>query len=400
MKPRTLLSLFALLSFALTSCVEDVVDVRYTTYSDEEYQALSGVLNLPNGRVDYAVVLPQHMLDLGMTPPEINPAKATLGRVLFYDTKLSRNERVSCASCHHQELAFADNKRFSEGFEGRLTMRNSLALGAAPNFKSSYEGGGNFSGGGDVIFPGVRQQQFFFWDERAHTIAEQSSMTIQDDIEMGMDLHDLAGRLAGEAHYQVLFNKAYNTDAVQPHMITEALQEFINAIVSTDSRFDEGMEALKGNAGADFPNYTRMENLGKQLFIQHCSSCHGANMSISPESLANNGLDEVYADQGVGKVTGNSGDDGKFKVPFLRNIVLTAPYMHDGRFATLEEVVEHYNSGVKMHQNLDHRLREPDGLSPRRLNLSDEEKAALVAFLETLTDDKLVTASRFEDPFK
>ncbi|MCO6479205.1 MAG: c-type cytochrome [Phaeodactylibacter sp.] len=394
MKTRTILALLLMLSISLASCVKDTVDVSYTTYSDEEYQAISAVLNLPNDRVDYEVKLPQHMLELGMAPPAINNAKATLGRVLFYDNKLSRNQKVNCSSCHHQELAFSDNKAFSEGFNGELTPRNSLALGSVANFKSSYEGGG-----GNGIEP-FSQPQFFFWDERAHSIAEQSAMTIQDDIEMGMNLHELSGRLAQEPHYRVLFSKAYNTEAVQPNMITDALQEFINSIVSTRTRFDEGLAAAKGDANRPFSNFTQQENLGKMLFIHNCSSCHGANMSISPEKLANNGLDVEYADKGVGAITGNPADNGKFKVPFLRNIALTGPYMHDGRFATLEEVVEHYNSGLQMHPNLDHRLRENHSNNPKRLNLTNEEKAALVAFLKTLTDEELVTASRFEDPFK
>ena len=393
MKTRNLLTLLLIISLALASCVKDSVEVRYTTYTDEEYQAISALLNLPNDRVDYEVRLPKHMLDLGMRPPNINNAKATLGRVLFYDKKLSRNEKVSCASCHHQELAFSDDKAFSEGFNGEVTLRNSLALGSVANFKSSYEGGG-----GNGIAPS--QRQFFFWDERAHTIAEQSTMTIQDDIEMGMDLDELAARLAEDAHYQVLFKKAFLIPNINPGMITEALQEFINAIVSTQSRFDEALAAEKGDTHRDFSRFTVQENHGKALFIQHCSSCHGDNMSISLEKLANNGLDEVYTDLGVGGVTNNPADIGKFKVPFLRNIALTGPYMHDGRFETLEEVIEHYNSGVNMHENLDHRLRTEDGMSPRRLNLNDEEKAALVTFLETLTDNELVTASRFEDPFK
>ncbi|MCB9296826.1 MAG: c-type cytochrome [Lewinellaceae bacterium] len=396
MKTRTLPALLLTLSLAVSSCLEDKVEVRYTTYTDQEYEAVSAVLNLPNDRIDYSVELPEHMIALGMAPPEINNAKATLGRVLFYDNKLSRNQSVSCASCHHQELAFADNKAFSEGFDGQLTLRNSLALGSVANFKSSYEGGG-----GSITGPPTpTQRQFFFWDERAHSIAEQSSLTIQDDIEMGMDLNELAGRLEQVPYYRILFNKAYNTEAVNPFMITDALQEFLNSIVSTRTRFDDGLAAAGGDESRDFSSFTAKENQGKALFIQHCASCHGANMSISRESLANNGLDEAYADPGVGAITGNPADIGKFKVPFLRNIALTAPYMHDGRFATLEDVVEHYNSGVNKHQNLDHRLRAPDGDSPRRLNLSNDEKAALVAFLETLTDEELVRASRFEDPFR
>ncbi|MCO6493873.1 MAG: c-type cytochrome [Phaeodactylibacter sp.] len=395
MKTRTLPALFLLmLSFTLTSCLEDKIDVRYTTYTGQEYEAISAALNLPNGRIDYSVELPEHMIALGMAPPEINNAKATLGRVLFYDNKLSRNQAVSCASCHHQQLAFSDDKAFSEGFDGQLTLRNSLALGSVANFKSSYEGGGGNNAGPPT------QRQFFFWDERAHSIAEQSSLTIQDDIEMGMDLNELAGRLEQVPYYRVLFNKAYNTEAVSPAMITDALQEFLNSIVSTRTRFDDGLAAAGGDESRDFSSFTAKENQGKALFIQHCASCHGANMSVSRESLANNGLDETYTDPGVGAITGNPADIGKFKVPFLRNVALTAPYMHDGRFATLDEVVEHYNSGVNKHQNLDHRLRAPDGDSPRRLNLSSDDKAALVAFLETLTDEELVTASRFEDPFR
>ena len=392
MKTRTLLSLFVLLTLSLSSCLKDDVEVRHIVYTPEEYAAISGVLNLPNDQVNFGVDLPQHMKNLGMVPPQISNAKATLGRVLFYDKQLSRNQTVSCASCHHQELAFADNKRFSEGFNGELTLRNSLALGSVANFKSSYEGGSTFSGPG--------QPQFFFWDERAHTIQEQSSLTLQDDIEMGMDLNELSSRLSAEEYYRVLFRKAYGTDVLHPALITEALQEFVNAMVSTSTRFDEGIAAASGDPFRDFPNFTQQENLGKNLFVQHCSSCHGANMSISPEKVANNGLDEVYQDEGVGGVTNQNTDIGKFKVPFLRNIALTAPYMHDGRFASLEEVVEHYNSGVKMHQNLDHRLRTEDGSGPRRLELSQQEKDALVAFLNTLTDETLVTASRFSDPFK
>ncbi len=390
MKTRAVLSLFILLSLLLTSCLKDNVEVRSILYTEDEYAAISAVLNLPNDRLSYEVKLPQHMKNLGMTAPVLSDAKATLGRVLFYDKQLSRNQAVSCASCHHQELAFSDNKRFSEGFNGELTLRNSLALGSVANFKSSYEGGSTFNG----------QQQFFFWDERAHSIQEQSALTLQDDIEMGMNLDELASRLSQHEYYRVLFRKAYGADVIHPAFITEALQEFINAIVSTSTRFDDGISAVNGDPFRNFPNFTQAENLGRNLFITHCSSCHGANMSISPEKVANNGLDEVYEDAGVGGITQQPSDLGKFKVPFLRNIALTAPYMHDGRFATLEEVVEHYNSGVKMHPNLDFRLRTEDGSAPRRLSLTEDEKEALVAFLNTLTDETLVTASRFSDPFR
>jgi len=389
MKIKTLLSFAIVMAFVLSSCLKDQVDVKYSIYTDEEYQIVQSVLDLPNDKIDYQVELPQHMLGIGMKPPQIHNAKATLGRVLFYDTKLSKTQTVSCASCHKQELAFSDDKAKSEGFNGELTFRNSLALGSVPNFESSYGGGTSFSG--------TRQQ--FFWDERAHTIQQQSVLTIQDDIEMGMDMNELEDRLREQDYYEVLFNKAYGNSQINGTRITEALEEFINAMVSTQSRFDEGMTTANGVEQNNFANFTEKENLGKNLFIQHCSSCHGSNMSVSPESVANNGLDLEYEDKGIGALTNINSDNGKFKVPFLRNIALTGPYMHDGRFETLEEVVEHYNSGLQNHPNLDHRLRNNNG-EPKQLNLNEEEKEALVNFLNTLTDERLVADARYADPFK
>ncbi|MCG8327255.1 MAG: c-type cytochrome [Chitinophagales bacterium] len=391
MKTKTLLSLVLILAFTLSSCLKDNVDVSYSIYTDDEYETLSSILNLPNNKIDYLVKLPAHMSEIGMVSPSIDDAKATLGRVLFYDTKLSKNEAVSCASCHKQELAFSDDKALSEGFEGELTFRNSLALGSVPNFKSSY-------GGGSSLF-GVNQQ--FFWDERAHSIRAQSVQTIQDDIEMGMDMSELVTRLSGVDYYDILFTKAYGNFNVTEQKITDALEEFINAMVSVNTRFDDAMDISQNGAEGNFALFNAEENLGKALFIQHCSACHGTNMSVSPRSVANNGLEIDYEDKGVGNITLNEEDEGKFKVPFLRNIALTAPYMHDGRFATLEEVVEHYNSGIKPHANLDDTLRDLlNPAYPKRLNLSDDEKDALIAFLHTLTDRELMADAKFADPFK
>ena len=391
MKTKTLLSLVIVLAFTLSSCLKDNVDVSYSIYTDDEYETVSSMLNLPNNKIDYIVKLPTHMAEIGMVPPSIDDAKATLGRVLFYDTKLSKNEAVSCASCHKQELAFSDDKALSEGFEGELTFRNSLALGSVPNFKSSY-------GGGSSLF-GVNQQ--FFWDERAHSIRAQSVQTIQDDIEMGMDMSELVTRLSDVDYYDILFTKAYGNFNVTEQKITDALEEFINAMVSVNTRFDDAMDISQNGAESNFALFNAEENLGKALFIQHCSACHGTNMSVSPRSVANNGLEIDYEDKGVGNITLNEEDEGKFKVPFLRNIALTAPYMHDGRFATLEEVVEHYNSGIKPHANLDDTLRDLlNPAYPKRLNLSDDEKDALIAFLHTLTDRELMADARFADPFK
>lgn len=375
----------ALALLSLSSCLKDGETSYLQTYSPEEYRALQRVLNLPDEQVNYKITLPQHMTNSGVSTPIIHNAKATLGRVLFYDKQLSRNETVSCESCHKQALAFSDNKAFSQGFNGEFTRRNSLPLAAAANFVSSY--GSSFSS----LSIG------FFWDERAHSIADQSLQTIQDDIEMGMDINDLAARLKGQEHYEILFRKAYGDANINSDRITQALQEFLNAFSSNQSRFDEGLgRALSPNM--TFSNFTPQENRGKELFLNHCSSCHGADMTRQFAALANNGLDLDYTDNGVGVRTGEPSLNGVFKVPFLRNIALTAPYMHDGRFETLEEVVEHYNSGVNNHPNLDFRLK--DGNQPHRLNLSETDKQALVAFLNTLTDEAFVSDTRFSNPFR
>ena len=383
------------LSFSFSACLKDRVEVSQTHYTDAEYAVVSKKLNLPRERHSFEIEFPLHMERNGVTAPEIDDAKATLGRVLFYDKALSANEQVSCASCHDQALAFSDDQAFSKGFAGQLTKRNSLSLASTPNFESSYNGEAN-----NVLgIPG--QQAFFFWDERAHTIAEQSKLTLEDDIEMGVNIHELANKLEGIDYYRVLFKKAYGTETVSPEQITEALEEFINSFVSVQSRFDEGLNK-QFSPFDNFSNFTAQENLGKALFTQHCGSCHSPDFSSLVASTANNGLDLEYEDQGIGDLTGFAEQNGQFKIPFLRNIALTAPYMHDGRFQTLEEVINHYSEGIQDHPNLDFRLRQ-DFLAdeaPVRMNFSEEKKAALVAFLHTLTDYDFVQDERYSDPFK
>lgn len=397
MKIKTLsLSVGCLLigSLLLVSCVEDRVDLTKVSYTEEEYGIISEYLNLPMARASFAVAFPKHMARNGAVVPEIDDAKATLGSVLFYDKQLSANNKVSCASCHKQSLAFSDDVAFSKGFSGQLTKRNSLSLASTPNFESSYNGGSS-----SVFFPGM--QAGFFWDERAFSIAEQSKITLEDDIEMGVNMYELADKLETIPYYQVLFSKAYGTSQVDPAKITDALEEFINSFVSVSSPFDKGLNQ-QSNPFADFANFSRQENLGKSLFNTHCSGCHASNFTTLAETTANNGLDLDYEDRGLGARTNLAQDNGRFKVPFLRNVALTAPYMHDGRFATLAEVIDHYSSGIQDHPNLDVRLRDrfDTQAGPLRLNFSDEEKAALVAFLHTVTDNKFIQEERFADPFK
>lgn len=375
----------------LLACQEDQVEIVKVDYTDDEYEVLTRTLKLPRERANYGVELPAHMRRQGATAPQVSSAKATLGAVLFYDTKLSKNNTVSCASCHKQSIAFSDDVALSKGFNGELTKRNSLALGSAPNFEVSYRGQTSV----------LASTAGFFWDERAHTIQEQSILTLQDDIEMGMDLDELTDRLENIAYYNILFTKAFGSGKVTPNRVTEALQHFINGFISGSSRFDEGLNKAT-DPFARFAEFTAQENLGKTLYNTHCSGCHSADLTTAVATVANNGLDMEYADQGVGARSTYDFDNGKFKVPFLRNIALTGPYMHDGRFATLDEVIDHYSEGIKNHPNLDTRLKKEGGVEdePLRLNFNTEEKAALIAFLHTLTDHQFIQDERFADPFK
>ena len=299
---------------------------------------------------------------------------ATLGRVLFYDKRLSTNLAVSCSSCHQREHGFSDPRKFSVGFNGGLTGRNSMGLSNARWY----------------------QRRHFFWDERANTLEDQVLQPIQNSVEMGMTLPALTNRLASEPFYTNLFTRAFGSPAVTSDRISRALAQFVRSIVSVKSKFDTGVTN-------NFANLTTQENLGRQIFLGQvgnatCAACHGTDNFVPGPALNNNGLEFPFVDKGVGAITGLTTDDGKFKVPSLRNIELTAPFMHDGRFATLEEVVEFYNSGVVNNPNLSPPLRGPNG-QPLRLNLDAAQKAALVAFMKTLTDLSVTTDDKFADPF-
>lgn len=357
-------------------------------------------LELPWPPYDYDPTLPDHWQTVGVGQLDNMPADnlttdagATLGRVLFYDVALSANETIACATCHAQADGFSDPNQFSEGFDGGLTGRNSMGLSDARFYQNGH----------------------FFWDERADTLEDQVLMPIQNPVEMGLTLEELVERVQAQPYYPELFERAFGDDTIDSERISLALAQFVRAIVSYRAPYDEGL-ALAGNPGADFPSYSAQENEGKAIFFGpagRCAPCHvgqpgpppppGAPLPNTAVFLmtapANNGLDATTIDEGVGGITGNPAQLGLFKSPSLRNVELTAPYMHDGRFDTLEEVVEHYDNGVEAHPNLDPRLRAPGG-APQQLNLSDGQKAALVAFLRTLTDEALVEDVRFTDPFR
>ena len=383
-KTAVILALATVITVFILACKKNANDIP-------EEDVLSKYLNLPATAFNYAnISMPAYLL----APPiqgQINtPANnqvtdwgATLGRVLFYDKTLSKNKTISCASCHNQANAFSDIAALSKGFDGGSTGRNSMSL-----INAKY-------------YPNGR----FFWDQRAATLEQQVLIPIQDLVEMGITLDTLVKRVQEQPYYPTLFTKAFGNSTINSDLISKALSQFVRSIVSYQSKYDQGRQnfptAPAPPPNAIFSNFTAQENRGKEIFLSPiggCAPCHGSETFTAPLEK-NNGLDAMTTDRGFGNVTNNPADNGLFKVSTLRNVELTAPYMHDGRFSTLEQVIEHYNSGVKNHPNLSPQLRLPNGQT-RLLNLSNADKAALVAFLRTLTDINITTDAKYSSPFK
>ncbi len=315
----------------------------------------------------------------------ITNEEATLGRILFYDKRLSVNDEVSCASCHKQEFAFGDNVVQSVGVNG-VTGRHSTRL----------------------VNTRFGEEQKFFWDERAGSLEIQTTMPIQDHIEMGYSgangdpsINDLISELEGMADYQNLFTSIYGDATITEAKLQNALAQFVRSIQSFDSKYDVG-RAQVGNNNANFPNFTAAENAGKDLFMSNannngagCNSCHRApEFDIDPNSN-NNGVVGVAGDP--------SGlDVSNTRSPSLRDMVnpsgvLNGPFMHDGSLITLQDVIEHYDDipNVGGNNNLDNRLNGGGG----NLNLSNTEKDNLEAFLLTLTGSDIYTNTKWSDPF-
>jgi cytochrome c peroxidase len=341
--------------------------------------------NLPEVPYRYAnVELPAHFRTplvrrFDNTPADnpITDAGAMLGRVLFYDTRLSVNNSISCGSCHQQQHAFADPRRFSKGFNGQAGDRHAMSL---VNLRFSPRGR-------------------FFRDERAASLEQQVLMPLTNKAEMGHDLPRLVEILGKDDLYRGLFQKAFGDPGVTRERLARALAQFVRSLVSSQSRYDEGL-AKVGSVRNDFPNFTTQENHGKQVFLRRCAVCHlppGQQAVFLLPEARNNGLDADAraADLGVGDRTLNPFEAGRFRSVEMRNIEVAGPFMHDGRFATLDEAVEFYSTGVKLHPNLDGRLRGPAG----RRRIDAEEKVDLVAFLKTLTDSRFLNDIRFSDPF-
>jgi len=288
-----------------------------------------------------------------------------LGRKLFYDPLLSRDGSVSCNSCHIQATGFADSQQhpFSVGVDERRGNRN-----APPLFNMAF----------------MRE---YFWDGGVTHLDFVPINAIQSDVEMDESLANVVAKLNKHPEYPVLFRNAFGVDSVSSPHLLHALSQFIVLMVSAGSRYDEFVQ----NKGAGLSD-EEME--GMALFESKCGVCHAGSL-FSDFSYRNNGISEQFADPGRARITETEEDRGKFRVPTLRNIALTAPYMHNARFKTLEEVLEHYSSMVKDSPGLDPLLRQGDRLG---ISISEQEKKKIIAFLHTLTDRKFVADPRFQNP--
>ncbi len=389
MKNFIYLSLFAVLAIGLSSCISDEVEVREEFYYPEELAMLQQTLNLPEKPLDYDVVLPQHLSRSGLFARNINKDMATLGRVLFYDKALSATGEVACASCHKQELAFSDNKISSDGVDGQ-TERNSLALGSVASFAAYY--GADLFGSFGVPF---------MWDNRFGTAREQAKAAFTSEVEMGLTINELVNTIENKNYYEPLFRRAFGSTQVTEERILSAVAEFVDGLGTFDSKFDRAAEKSTDglNMNVTFSDFTIAENRGKAIYLESCASCHSSVFGRPVMNAANNGLAMQYEDEGIGGFTNITSDKYTFKIPTLRNVAQSAPYMHDGRFATLEDVVDFYSDNIADHPKLHELLRNNNG-QPLRLNLSNEDKAALIAFLETLTDVDYLQEVRYSDPFR
>ena len=302
-----------------------------------------------------------------------------LGRHLFWEKRLSRNNTISCGSCHFPDASFSDNSAFSVGLYGDLTDRNSMALV-------------NMAWNND-----------FFWDGRAESLEDQLFEPVSNPIEMDLTWPEAEDIIGSDPDYQDMFTAAFGTPCVDSVRITRAMAQFIRTMISGRSKFDRAYRY------GEF-QLTASEIRGQELFLAEggdpnifpggqnggdCFHCHGGGLTqFTDFQFHNNGLDSLFDDLGLGGVTGNWFQEGQFKTPTLRNIALTAPYMHDGRFQTLHDVIEHYNMGGHPSPTLDP-LMKFEGVG---LGLSPQDIDDLVNFLNTLTDTEFIENPAFQDP--
>ncbi|MEL6864527.1 MAG: cytochrome c peroxidase [Bacteroidota bacterium] len=366
---RTSIALIFCLLFLAYACKDDDNNGGMEVGSDLEH--------IPYDPQPYAIPEP---VDFPLLiTPEDNPTTVDgvrLGQFLFYDPILSATNTMSCSSCHLPNLAFTDGKAVSTGIDGIAGTRSSMSL-----LNAAYYNKG------------------LFWDGRSNTLEEQALLPVIDPIELHDTWPNVENKFREHSDYPTMFRKAFgisDKSEITKDLAVKALAQFERILISGNSRFDR---FLRGEA-----NFTPAERRGYDMFFDisgnvpdaECSHCHGGPL-LTTNDYFNNGLDGVdnledFEDLGYGPVTGDYFDNGRFRAPTLRNIVLTAPYMHDGRFETLEEVIDHYNSGGHYAQNIDPLIR--------KLELTEEDKDQLLKFLHTLTDTSYMNNPDVLNPFQ
>lgn len=356
------------LSLILVQCKKDDEGNNEPAFSATPYN-----FQVPNG-------FPQPNI-----PPD-NPMTVEgvkLGRHLFYETALSGNNTQSCGSCHIQERGFTDATGTSVGIRGQFGTRKAMAI------------------------VNLAFHDNFFWDGRSLTLEEQALIPIEDPIEMDNDLATAVANLQAIPKYPQMFEDAFGDDNITPERIGKAIAQFERTLISANSKYDR---VVRQNTGETF---TELEQRGYNLFNTDfdptggfggdCFHCHGERETRylfgafgRDLQFLNNGLKEVYADEGRYKVTGDPTDIGKFKVPTIRNVEFTFPYMHDGSIPNLDSLIGFYNFGGHKHVNIDPNMKAA-GIGR---NWNDGQKQALAAFLRTLTDYDFLQDTAFSDPNK
>lgn len=325
------------------------------------------------------------ILNYGTLPAPLLPSDnvltiqgVKLGRMLFYEKLLSKDGSQACADCHRQQDGFSDTSRFSIGVEHMPGKRQAM-----PIFNMAWH------------------TNEFFWDGRAHLLRDQALKPIQDPLEMHETLPNVVAKLSNSQLYKDQFIRTFGSDEITSEKMALAMEQFMLTIVSNDSKFDK---FLAGEV-----QLTESENRGRMLFSTEynpffpevsgadCMHCHGG-ANFENDKYMNNGLDAEsdIADIGRQAVSGAPGDRAKFKVPSLRNVALTAPYMHDGRFKTLEEVIDHYNTGIQESLTVDPAILNTKATG---LFLTKQDKEDLVNFLKTLTDETFQHNPEYASPF-
>ncbi len=328
----------------------------------------------------YELEIPSHFPQ--MIIPEDNPMTVEgveLGRKLFYEKKLSGDNTQSCGSCHSPQAAFSDPNQFSTGIDGIQGNRNAMAIV-------------NLGWNSD-----------FFWDGRAGSLEEQALGPVVNPIEMHETWPNAVAKLNESQEYRNMFFRAFGEEGIDSIKVTKALAQFMRTMISGKSKFDvmykfENNLSLTAEEQQIYQTVTASEWAGYDLFKSlngaDCFHCHNGPL-MQVLKFSNNGLDATFTDLGRGAITGNPNDNGKFKVPTLRNIEYSAPYMHDGRFATLDDVIDHYSFGIQMSPTIDPQI---EFASQGGVQLDPIERDLLKQFLMTLSDPEFINNPDFQDP--